>query len=313
MIIVFFGENNFITKRKLKETIKNYKEKHKSGMSFFSFGPESFSFNKFKDAVETVSMFDEKKCVVLNDVFFNSQNAEFLTNYFKENKTKENKDVFVIIKEDELPKKLSSDFEELLKKPAMVYESKKFNNASLRDWVEKEALLNKATMDKEAVSKLVLYCKDDLWRLSNEIAKLAAYDKKITEKSVDLLVEKNIESDIFNAIECLAKKDKRGAISIFYDQISKGKNVSYIISMIAFQFRNMLKIKDLLEMGVSESSIAKRAKIHPFVVKKTVPSLKAYSFSDLKKIYKALLEADIRTKTSKIDPLVILDNFVLSI
>jgi len=282
-------------------------------MSFFSFSPENFNFSKFKDAVETVSMFDEKKCVVLSNVFFEGKNSELLTDYFENNKTKENDKVFVVIKEDELPKKVGKEFEALLEKPTMVYESKKFNNSALKDWIDKEVATNKASISGTASSRLVSYCKDDLWRLSNEIAKLAAYDKKITEENVDLLVEKNIESDIFNAIECLAKKDKQKAVTIFYNQIASGKNVSYVISMIAFQFRNMLKIKDLLDKGVSGDLITKNTKLHPFVVKKTLPTLKMYSFLDLKKIYQKLLEADIKTKTSKIDPLVILDDLILSI
>jgi DNA polymerase-3 subunit delta len=313
MIIVFFGENNFITKRKLKETIENYKEKHRSGLGLFSFSNNNFSFDKFKDAVETVSMFDEKKCIVLDNLFFDSRNLEFLTEYFEKNKIKEDKDIFVIIKEDGLFKKTDKEFKILLEKPAMVYESKKFSNSQLKSWIEKEALLNKASISSVAVSKLILSCKDDLWRLSNEIAKLASYDKKITENSVDFLVEQDIESDIFRAIEYLAKKDKINAVNIFYNQISSGKNISYLISMIAFQFRNMLKIKELLDKGVSLELIIKKTKIHPFAVRKILSSLKIYSLEELKKIYKKLLNTDIKIKTSKIDPSVILDDFILNI
>jgi len=313
MIIVFFGENDFITKRKLKETIRNYKEKHKSGLGFFSFSDDNFSFDKFKDAVETVSMFDEKKCIVLDNLFFKDKNSEFLLQYFKKNKLKENKDIFILIKEDNLPKKTNKEFSILSKKPALIYESKKFSNSQLKTWIEKEASLNKASISDIAVSKLILSCKDDLWRLSNEIAKLASYNKKITEDSINLLVEKDMESDIFKAIESLAKKDKFSAINIFYNQISKGKNISYLISMIAFQFRNMLKIKDLLDKGVTQEFIIKKTKIHPFIVRKILPSLRVYSLEDLKRIYKKLLSADLKVKTSKIDPAVILDEFILKL
>ncbi len=313
MIIVFFGDNDFISKRKLKETIKNYKKKHKSGLSLFSFSSDNFSFDKFKDAVETVSMFDKKKCIVLNELFSDGSNLDFLLKYFKNKKLKEDKDVFILIKEYKFFKKINANFELLLKEASMLYESKKFNNTQLKLWVKKEAEINKATITEKAIKELLLSCKSNLFSLSNEIAKLSSYDKKITESTVNLLVEKNIESDIFCAIEALVKKDKQKAVSIFYRQIKDGKRVSYLISMIAFQLRNMIKVKELLDRGFSFEFIVKKIKIHSFVLRKIITSLEKYSLDDLKNIYKKLLDTEIKVKSSKIDNLVILDNFILNI
>jgi len=312
MIIVFFGDNDFITKRKLKEALKNYKEKHKSGLSFFSFSSDNFSFDKFKDAVETSSMFDEKKCIVLNGVFSSDKFKKSIVEYIEKNSVKSDEDTIIIFVEGDLSEK-EKDSDWLIQKPSMVYESKKFSATALKTWVQKEVASNKASIEEDAAVKLISYCKGDLWRLENEIAKLSLYNKKITASAVDLLVSHNDGSDIFKAIESLAKKNKKEATDIFYKQIADGKSIPYILSMVSFQFRNLLKVKEFSEDGLSSQDIAKKTKLHPFVVTKSQTSSKNFSLAELKNIYKKVLEVDLKTKTSSVDPLVFLDEFILSL
>ena len=83
--------------------------------------------------------------------------------------------------------------------------------------------------------------------------------------------------------------------------------------MIAFQFRNLIQIKQLLDSGLSYGEIIKKTKLHPFVVKKSMESVRGYSIFDLKDIYKKLLDSDTKTKTTQVSPNIILDEFILSI
>ncbi len=314
MIIIFHGDNKFITKRKLNEALENYKEKHKSGLNLFSFSHENFTFDKFKDAAETVSMFEEKKCIILKDFFSEDASLEKLIEYFKKKSIKEDKNTIIILKEDIFLNKESDNQKWLFKKPSLVYESKAFDVSAQKKWIEKEVFMKKSEISPLAISKLLLFCRNDLFKLENEIAKLTSYKKNISEKDVSLLVSHNdTESDIFLAVESLAQKNKKKAIDIFYKQIASGKNISYILSMINFQFRNLLKIKELSEKGITQGEIAKKARMHPFVVKKSLAGVKGYSLEDLKNIYTKLLKADLKIKTSQVDSFVILDEFILSV
>ncbi|MEK7452728.1 MAG: DNA polymerase III subunit delta [Patescibacteria group bacterium] len=314
MIILFYGENVFITTRKLNEALENYSKKHKSGLNLFSFSADNFSFDLLKSAVETVSMFEEKKCIILKDILLNGELSSKIIEYFKKYSIKKDDNTIVIFKEGKISDSQNENIKWLLEKPSLVYESKLFDNNALKKWIEEEVVRNNATITKEAILKLTNFCKDDLWRLSNEIAKLASYRKNISENDVSLLVSHDdLDSDIFKAIEFLSKKNKNGAINIFYKQISSGKNVLYILSMINFLFRNIIKIKALSENGVTQDDMAKMANMHPFVVKKTLESARNYSLDDLKNIYKKLSDADLKIKTSQIDQFVILDELVLSL
>ncbi len=83
--------------------------------------------------------------------------------------------------------------------------------------------------------------------------------------------------------------------------------------MFVYQFRNLLKIKSLLEQNLSNQEIAVKAKMHPFVIQKSVEQCRRFEMEDLKKIYQKLFDADLAIKTGKINPRLALDLLVVSV
>jgi DNA polymerase-3 subunit delta len=151
--------------------------------------------------------------------------------------------------------------------------------------------------------------------LSNEIKKLANFKKgeKIESKDVKLLVKPTIETAIFETIDAISLQDKKRAISLIHRHLEKGDNPSYLLSMINYQFRNILIIKDLIEKRYPYYSILKTTKLHPFVVKKSYQQAYKFSLQELKKIYQKIFQVDLDIKTGKIEPEIALDLFISSI
>jgi len=85
--------------------------------------------------------------------------------------------------------------------------------------------------------------------------------------------------------------------------ISFGENESYILSMIAFQFRNLLIVKEFLEKGRSLDDIG----LHPYALKKAKIQANNFTNKQLREIYGKLLETDINIKTGNLKPHVALD------
>jgi DNA polymerase III delta subunit len=84
--------------------------------------------------------------------------------------------------------------------------------------------------------------------------------------------------------------------------------------MYVYQFRNLLKIGEFYWQGRrNQHEISKVAKLHPFVVQKTLGQLKNFTEQKLLRIYKKLQELDLKAKTGKIDINLALDKFVVEI
>ena len=108
----------------------------------------------------------------------------------------------------------------------------------------------------------------------------------------------------------MAQKNKKEAFSLLHKHIENGDNALYLLSMIAYQFKNLLIIKELIEKRLPYAVVSKNSGLHPFVVKKTYYLCGQFSFNELKKIYQKIFQADLDIKTGKIDPELTLDLLV---
>ena len=127
---------------------------------------------------------------------------------------------------------------------------------------------------------------------------------RIELEDVELLVRPKIETDIFETIDAIASKDKKRALKFIKAHLERGDSPLYLFSMIVFQFRNLLMVKDLIERNLPSYFLTG---LHPFVIKKSILLSNKFRFLELKKIYQKIFQIDIDIKTGKIEPEIALD------
>jgi DNA polymerase-3 subunit delta len=316
MIIFLHGPDSYRIKEKLNEIVKSYQKVHKSGLnlSYIRFDEAKGDLsvlNGFKNSFRQVSMFREKKLAVLINPFSNSgskdQVLDCIDDFIKSD------DLIVILEEKALAK--NDKALKILNQKAKCQEFPMLTGAKLTAWVKKESDIYGAKFKDDAVELLLMNVGNDLWQLSQEVKKLACYKKgkEINCADVELLVRLKTESDIFKTIDAIALKNKKEALKLIHRHIENGDSPLYVLSMINYQFRNLLAIKDLQEKGNSYELIAKKSGLHPFVVRKSFSQLQNFSFNDLKKIYLKIFQVDLDIKTGKADHLSALDLLVAEI
>lgn len=309
MIIFLYGKDSYRSREKLKEIIASYQKIHKSGLNLKYFdcnNPEDV-----KNELQTISMFKEKKLIVLNNIFSNLEKEKELLDIIKKNKNSE--DIILIHEESKVNK--GGSLYKFLKKYSKSQEFDLLEGEKLKNWLKKEFLRYQKEVSPKVIDKLISFIRNDLWQLSNEVKKLVNYKlkDKIELKDVELLVRPKIETDIFKTIDAIAQKNKKRAITLIHKHLEKGDNPLYLLSMINFQFRNLLIIKDLIEKHKSYPVILKISKLHPFVVKKNWQLANQFTLNDLKKIYQKIFQIDLSIKTGKLKPEIALDLFIMEI
>ena len=155
----------------------------------------------------------------------------------------------------------------------------------------------------------------NLWETSNEIEKLLNYcdGNEIKEDDIGLLVKSKVDMNIFNLIDNISSKNKSKAVLSLNRQIQEGLNENYILTMFVYQFRNLIKIKSLLDQGFPNNEIISQTKMHPYVVQKSIQQCQRFEIETLKKIYQKLFDADLAIKSGKIKSRLALDLLVVSI
>ncbi|MEA2113401.1 MAG: DNA polymerase III subunit delta [Patescibacteria group bacterium] len=310
MLILLYGEDTYRLKEKLKEIVSGYKNKHQSGLSFARFEGENLDFDKFKEKVESVSMFSEKKLVILENPFSEKDFPKTFFKYAGKNKLKNNQDVIIVLYQEG---KLAAAA--LKRKVNMFEEFVPLKGANLLNWIKKEVTRNNGIINGEAVYELSARVGNNLWQMSGEIDKLISYKKglSITKEDVILLVKSGIDLNIFAAIDALAARNKKSALRFLHQHLNRGENENYLFSMFVYQMRNLLKIKDLMEKGVPFPSLSQKSGLHPFVARKTSQQAGNFNLAQLKRMYHQLLEIETKTKTGQIGILTALDLFVAEI
>jgi len=307
MIIFLYGKDSYRSKEKLNEIIKHYRKNHKNELNLRRLDGKDLIFQDFKNELQTVSMFKEKKLLILNNVFSNEEfKEEFLKNSSNLGKSE---NVIVFYEDNKAPS--NGSLFKFLKKEAKSQEFELLSGQKLRSWLKKEFGKYNTDVDIMVLDKLCEQIGDNLWQLSNEVKKLATFKKnsRLTIKDVDLLVKPKITTDIFKTIDAISLKQKKQALRLLHKHLESGDSPIYLLAMISYQFRNILAIKDLMEKGKP----LKQAKLRPFVAMKSSQQAKQFTFGELKKIYRKIFEVDYNIKTGKLEPQTALDLLITGI
>jgi DNA polymerase III subunit delta len=319
MIIFLYGEDSFRSHQKLLEIKAKYLESDKSGsgLSLFDCG-EKIIPAKITNVFETANLLAPKRLVVIKRMissFFESDQKEMLA-FLKKNKDRmlEDKDLIAVFWEDNQPKKSNAIFK-FLDSSAKKQNFEKLSGAKLNAWIigKIKEIDPASSISKTALDKLILYVGNDSGMLGKELDKLVNYSdgEMISEKDVDVLVNANLDANIFATVDAIGANNKKEALTMLHNHLKKGDDPFYIFSMFLYQFRNLLKIADLTESGISsEYEISKITKMHPFVIRKSLGQIRNFTFQRLKNIYQKLGEIDTDVKTGKIDIKLALDKFV---
>lgn len=323
MVFFFYGADFYRIRQKVNSVVSEYQTKHKSGLNFsrFDFG-EPEELDKLKNFLDSSSMFAEKKLAVAENLFSVGKDTqeEFLEN-LKNSDILKTQDKFLVVaqelslaedkkaKQKYVLKNSQELFKALTSKMVKTEEFDYLTGAKLEAWIKKEVEQAGAKIEAGAIKKLAAFVGFDLWQMKNEVDKLAAFanGKIISEAMADELVKAKMESDIFKTIDALANRNKQLALSLMHRHLAEGESEIYLMSMLVYQFRNLLLVKSEMERGAQFQSLAKTIKLHPYVLRKSFEQGKGFSFSALKKIYERLLELDMAAKSGRIEPLVALD------
>ncbi len=168
-------------------------------------------------------------------------------------------------------------------------------------------------INSNAVKAFLDKLSDNLYILTSELDKMFIYksDKVITLDDVNLVTSKLINSNIFDLIDAMVKKDINKSLSIYDDLLLVNEEEIKLIVTIANQFRLIYQVKTMYKMGYSELDISKKLDVHPYRIKlaRQVDVDTDECIDYLKRL--SLLDEEI--KSGKIDKKVGFQKFIFSL
>src|SRR3989338_3282148 len=300
MNILLYGPDTFRSSAKLKEIISRYKGSGKKGLNVLEAG--TISSQDVETELVSSSMFKERKLLVFKHAFQEKPIKDF---FLSHTELLEKADHTLIFFEE---KDISSKdgFFQFLEKNGKVQKFDILSGPHLLSWIAKEGEKYSVSISKEAGKELAALFENDLWSLAQEIQKIALF--KLSAKEQEILVEDvkalshhaSFKTDIFATVDAIGRKKKELALELLHGHLAKGDSPIYLLSMIHFQFRNILQVKD---------SARENIHMHPFVAKKSKELGSLFSMDELKAVYEKIWKTDLAVKTGTMDGETALDLF----
>ncbi|THE15399.1 DNA polymerase III subunit delta [Bacillus timonensis] len=320
-IYLLHGSENFLIQETKELLIKYSIEEEEKDFNLSVFDLEETPVEIALADAETLPFMGERRVVIL-------QNPSFLTSEKNKDKVEHNISVlehylkspapFTILVFTAPYEKLDErkKIVKLLKTNAEVLTVNTLSEKDLHTWITDRVIQHEVTIRPAAIQELLHVAGTNLMNITQEIDKMCLYlgvNGEITEETVQLLVPRSLEQNIFSLIDKVVNRKLDEALRIFYDLLQNNEEPIKILSLLATQFRLIFQVKELSRQGYGQQQIAGNLKVHPFRVKLAGGQSNLFTQEELLHIMNQLAEADYEIKNGKMDKKLILELFIMKL
>jgi len=171
-------------------------------------------------------------------------------------------------------------------------------------------------ISRDAVSCLLSKTGDHLQNLEKEIEKVSLYTGDKTQIGLEdlktFLCEYQIFS-IYDLIDKIMEKKTEASLKILSKLIQEGKKGVELIGLFYWQFSRLWKARALQAEGNSSEELGIKLGIPPYYLTKFLNKIDNFSREELKEIFRKLLQADLRLKSTQLSPKLILELLVINL
>lgn len=311
-IKLLYGEETYLLETKLKKIKKEFGELIQ-GINFIQI--DASNVQELISDIETPAFGYEKKLIIARNTNLfikekkNAKGLEQATNklinkiaeYILENITMINEAVELIFIEEAVEK---NTLYKAIEKNGEIIEFALLKLPELIQNIQKICMAYKVKIDSVVAKYFVECCGTSMQDLINEVRKLIEFvgtNGIITNKEIDLLCNKQINSVIFDLTDNLGKKDIEKAIKVLKELIYEKEPIQKILITLYNHFKKLYIAKISEEY---KKDLATSMKLKPnqmFLITKYKTQAKYFSKEEIRKIMKELIDLDANYKQGLID------------
>ena len=312
-LLLFYGKEQYLVNWSVNSIIDKYVNEACRALDFTRLDPEKVTVQEIIETCETLSMFSQKRVVVLPDFpplwggrlrGFGEAEEKALLSYIKD--LPESCILIFTAENADKRKKLYKCIESAGK----AFEFGALDEKQLRGFIGKRFRLAGKNAGAQVVEELIAssgyYHKDTdytIYNLENDIRKIVAHStgSEIILSDVLCAVAGNLETNVFAMLDAVSRGRKDEAYRLLYNLLGSGENIYMMLSLISSQFELILEVKELKEEGAGLSQMQKTLGVHEFRIKKAMGFAQRYSKENLRRVLKKIYKVDGDIKTGLIE------------
>ena len=304
MIEVLTGANDFARKAELKRITSEFASNYGDfGLEFIN--ASEVELGRLIESVSSLPFLAQRRMIILINPAGNKSLIESPEKLLEA--VAETTDL--IIEERKFDKRLN--LYKTLKKLTQIKEYTELDERGLASWLVGETSKRGGHLSGNDASYMIARLGTNQMMLSQELDKLITFDPQITRINIDLLTEPLPQSSVFDLLDAAFSGNKKRTIELYQDQRQQQIEPQYIMSMIAWQIHIIAVVK--FNEKDSPESIASKAKLNPYVVRKTLGLTRNLSQKQVKDLVSRALALDVRLKSEMIDADDAVQHFLLTV
>ncbi|MEN8193068.1 MAG: DNA polymerase III subunit delta [Bacteroidota bacterium] len=191
-----------------------------------------------------------------------------------------------------------------LYKSGYLFEASELKGVALQQWLIKQAKEDGLELSNESAQILIEMVGQNKALLEMQLRKFKDYlneDQKLTPDVIESLASKTKEYTIFNLQDALGKGDKAKSLEIGYNLLDGSFDLIFIIAMLTKFCTTLTQIIELRNKKLPDKEAARETNTSFYYYINCKKASYLLNEKRLMKASKALLEADIRLKTTSVD------------
>jgi DNA polymerase-3 subunit delta len=326
MIIFLHGPDGYRSRRKVRELKTEYLKKNPGGTGFFEFDfsegvDGSEKLRQVRESMESQGLFATKKFVVVRGIWSLREADKLAFQAWLESRADiaaPESPMILLIWETETIRK-TDKLCRILQAQAKLHQTfELLTDKALERWAVTylRELTPAASITASALARLLTETGSDLFRLEQELLKLANYagTEAISLPMIDtLVVQETLHELVFEALDALAAGDKPRALRLFLHRLQTGENALGLLALCAWQLRILAPIVDAYYVGGARDSqsLVQRTGLKRFHIDKVLRRIQAFTPERIRAGFSLLNTLDVEAKSGGLNPALALELFVM--
>lgn len=279
-----------------------------SDMNFTAFEGKDINPKEIIDLAETLPFFAERRVILIENSGFFKNACEELAEYL----TQVAPATSLIFVEEEVDKR--SKMYKAVNKNGKAVEFATQSEALITRWILSRLKKEGKNITGNVMQLFLSKTGTDMGNIDRELEKLICYTlgkDVITAEDVEAIATEQTTNKIFEMVNAIAEHNQRKALELYYDLLTLKEPPMRIMYLIARQFQILLNIKDMAGKGLDQQTMAKRAGIPPFAVKRNLTQAKGFSMAQIKQALAEGVDLEEAVKTGRMNDQMAVELFIM--
>lgn len=292
-VYLFYGCEDYL-KQQYKQKLRQALVPLEDTMNLARYEGKNINPLEIIDLAETMPFFAMRRLIIIEDSGFFKSGCDELAGYLSQMPSS----ACILFVESEVDKR--SKMYKAVAKAGSVTEFGEQKEDLLIRWILGRLKKENKKITRPVLSLFLSKTGGDMSYIDKELEKVLCYTlgrEVIGEADVEAVCSPQVTNQIFEMVNAIGKRQQKKALSLYYDLVALKEPPMRILYLINRQFRILLDLKSMKKAGLDQKTMAAKAGIPPFAVKRNLEQADTFTESGLKQAMEEgiSLETDFKT------------------